>query len=83
MMGDRALPQILNVASMNIAIGDLGQQIAEHYNAKLEIGLNTPTYSFRMDTSKAIALTGPSDVVVLSQRCEEFRNEVAPSVTSI
>ena len=66
------VPKIVNAASMSLSIGQLAQDIAAFHGAEIDLGPDTPTYSFRMDTSLAETLAGPVRPVSLQERCAEF-----------
>lgn len=66
------LPQILNVGSLNVSIGQLAEEIAAHYGVPVVKGPDAPTYSFRMDCSRIARLAGAPRMATLSERCFEF-----------
>ena len=52
-----ALPQavngFLNLASLNLSIGEIAQRIAHHHRVPVQTMPDSPTYSFNMDTLHA------------------------------
>jgi nucleoside-diphosphate-sugar epimerase len=52
-----ALPQavngFINLASLNLTIGDIAQRIADHHRVPVQTMPDSPTYSFTMDTQRA------------------------------
>lgn len=65
-----------NLASHTATIGELGQAIARHHGAKLEVMAPSATYSFRLDTSKATRLLGVQFQGDLDLRCAQFVEDV-------
>lgn len=76
---DGPRPPMMNVASMNVAIGDLGQRIADHHGVHVERLADTPTYSFRMDCTLAQELCGDFPEVDLADRCRAFGADIERS----
>lgn len=69
------VPRIVNAASMSLTIGQLARIVARHHGAEIDVGPDTPTYSFRMDTAVAHALAGPVRPLSLGERCAEFTQD--------
>lgn len=66
------LPKIINAASASLSIGQLAESIAGHYGAEIDMGLDSPTYSFRIDTALAESLAGAPRPLSIAERCVEF-----------
>ncbi len=67
------LPSIVNVASLNVRLGQLAEQVAGHYGVPvIERTADAPTYSFQMNCDLAERLCGPGRNANLATRCEEF-----------
>lgn len=72
------LPEIINLSSMNVRLGELAEGIAAHHSVPVETKTEaSSTYSFRMNCGLADRLCGPARRVSLSTRCEEFISALA------
>jgi nucleoside-diphosphate-sugar epimerase len=71
-----ALPQavngFLNLASLNLTIGDIAQRIADHHRVPVQTMPDSPTYSFTMDTQRAQQVLQMRFDNNLSAQCAAF-----------
>lgn len=71
------LPKVINCGSYNISIGDLGMQIAEFHNARIERLPNSETYSFRLDFNLFKSYVGSKSEISIADRCKDFIQKVS------
>ncbi len=64
-----------NLASATLTVGELGGRIAVYHGARIETLPPSPTYSFRLDTSKAEEQLGVRFGGDIAQRCAQFITE--------
>jgi nucleoside-diphosphate-sugar epimerase len=71
-----ALPQavngFLNLASLNLSIGEIAQRIAHHHRVPVQTMPDSPTYSFNMDTLHAQQVLQWRFDTDLSAQCAAF-----------
>ena len=71
-----ALPQavngFLNLASLNLSIGEIAQRIAHHHQVPVQTMPDSPTYSFNMDTLHAQQVLQWRFDTDLSAQCAAF-----------
>ncbi len=65
-----------NLASATMTVGDLGAQIAEFHGAAVDMMPPSPTYSFKLDTSKAQQQLGVLFDGDIAKRCAQFTAEM-------
>lgn len=69
--------RFINLASLDIQIGDLADQIAAFHKVKIEVLPDTSTYSFRMDTDLMGQVAGPLPHRTIADRCDDFVRKIS------
>lgn len=71
-----ALPQavngFINLASLNLTIGEIAQRIADHHRVPVQTMPDSPTYSFTMDTQRAQQVLQMTFDTDLTAQCAAF-----------
>jgi hypothetical protein len=67
----------MNVASMNIRIGDLANRISSHFGVGIRELPDSPTYNFALDTTISRSFADPVDMS-LEEHADEFTHEMGP-----
>lgn len=76
---EETLPKFINLASFDIQIGALADEIAAWHGAEVVELPDTATYSFRMLTDLMTGIIGPLPSKSLAERCEAFSRAIAQS----
>ena len=74
-----ALPRFINVASVDIQIGNLAEQVAKSYDVNIELLPDSATYSFRMTTDLMSQTIGALPRRSIEERCDDFRTAMKES----
>jgi UDP-glucose 4-epimerase len=65
-------PKIFNLASATVTVGELAHRIAAHYSVPVKLMPDRPTYSYRLDTTRARERLGLPGGCNIEARCAEF-----------
>lgn len=73
----RGFTGFLNAASLSATVGQIGSDIAMHYDAEIVERGSSATYSFRLDTTMMDDLMDHTPKASLSEQCAQFRRALS------